>query len=226
MFADINRLARDTGWLHGPLLAYASWGAVLFGALLVIGWWTARPEGGRRMAAALWAGAGTLIAVAANQPLVNSVREARPYTDHPAILVLASRSSDYSFPSDHAVMAGAVAAGLWLVNRRLATVATVAALLMAFTRVYVAAHYPHDVLAGLLLGAAIVVVGWWLLARPLTRLVDRLAATPLRPLFSCSSFGSAGAPPAGATAPRRPAAGNRRARARRRTRPSSGPGSA
>ena len=51
----------------------------------------------------------------------------RPYTVLPNILVLAHRSTDYSFPSDHAVMAGAVAGGLFLVNRRLSAIAIVAA---------------------------------------------------------------------------------------------------
>ena len=84
--------------------------------------------------------------------------------DVPGILVLANRSTDPSFPSDHATMAGAAAVGLWIVNRRLGIVAAAAALLMAITRVYIAAHYPGDVLAGLLLGA-IVAIGTWLLLR-------------------------------------------------------------
>jgi hypothetical protein len=48
------------------------------------------------------------------------------------VLVLATRSADFSFPSDHAVMAGAVAVGLVFVSRRLAAIAGVAALAMAF----------------------------------------------------------------------------------------------
>lgn len=184
LFGRVNELARDTGWLHAPLQAYAAYGVVLFAALLVLGWWTTRDRGARTTAAALWAGAGTLLAVAVNQPLVNGVHEARPYTAHPGILVLAHRSADFSFPSDHAVMAGAAAAGLWLVSRRLGAVATIAALLMAFARVYVAAHYPHDVIAGLALGAGVVLLGWVLVAAPLTRLIEALARTPLRPLVS------------------------------------------
>ena len=136
------------------------------------------------MAAAIWAGAGTLVAVAINQPLVNGFAEARPYTDHHAILVLVARSADYSFPSDHAVMAGAVAAGLWLVDRRLGVAASIAALLMAFARVYVAAHYPHDVVVGLAFGALVVLVGWWLLSRVLSQLIEHLSTTPLRPLLA------------------------------------------
>jgi undecaprenyl-diphosphatase len=192
MFGAINEFARDTDWLHGTLLGFAKYGVVVFAVLLVAGWWVARDRSPRTMAAALWAGAGTLVAVGANQPLVNGFQESRPYTDHHAILVLIARSADYSFPSDHAVMAGAVAAGLWLVDRRLGIAATIAALLMAFARVYVAAHYPHDVVAGLAFGGLVILVGWWLLSRVLTHVVYRLSTTPMRPLLA-SAGGSTGA---------------------------------
>lgn len=118
---------------------------------------------------------------------MNGFHEARPYTDDRSLLVLAHRSSDFSFPSDHAVMAGAVAVGLWLVSTRLGVLATVAALLMAASRVYIAAHYPHDVLAGLAFGAAVALIGWLVLARPLTWFVERFAATALRPLVQAGA---------------------------------------
>lgn len=182
LFGHVNDLARHTGWLHAPMQAYAAYGVVVFALLLAAGWWHARMSGTRTMAAAIWAGGGMLLAVALNQPIVASVHEARPYTVHPHILVLAHRSTDYSFPSDHAVMAGAAAAGLWLVSRRLGAIASIAAVLMAFARVYIAAHYPHDVIFGLALGAGVVLLGWLLLGGLLTRLVERLADAPLRPL--------------------------------------------
>ena len=94
-------------------------------------------------------------------------------------------TTDFSFPSDHAVMAGAVAAGLLLAHRRLGAVAVVAAVLMAFSRVYIAAHYPWDVVAGLLLGAAVALLGWLLLAMPLTALTRWLRTLPgLRAVFA------------------------------------------
>ena len=179
MFLAINEFARDTPWLHGLVAGYAKYGVVLFAVLLLVGWWRARRRGPAQVGAVLWAGAGTLLAVALNQPLANGFHEARPYTDHPQILVLASRTADYGFPSDHAVMAGAVAAGLWLADRRLGLVAATAALLMAFARVYVAAHYPHDVAAGLAFGALVVGLGWLALGGPTRRAVARLTATPL-----------------------------------------------
>jgi undecaprenyl-diphosphatase len=179
----VNRLATSTGWLHGTAVAVASYGIGAFVVLLLVGWWIARGRPARAMAAALWAGAAGLLAVAANQLLVSGFAEARPYAAHPALLVLADRTTDPAFPSDHAVVAGAVAAGLCLVDRRLGVLAWVAALVLSASRVYTAAHYPHDVAAGLVVGAAIAVLGWLALARPLTALVARLRSTPLHPLL-------------------------------------------
>jgi undecaprenyl-diphosphatase len=182
-FLDVNALARATPWLHAPLVLFAKYGIVLFAVLLLAGWWWAR--GSRdvaAVAAAVWAPIGVLLAVWLNQPVGNAVAERRPYSTLPHVLVLVSRSTDFSFPSDHAVMAGSVTAGLFLVNRKLAVVSLLAAGLMAFTRVYVGVHYPGDVLMGLLLGAAVSLIGFLLLRPLLLRLVRGLSRTPLRSL--------------------------------------------
>ncbi len=179
-FLRVNDLSRHTGWLHAPAAAYATYGVVLFGALLVGGFLLARSQGDPlRMARALLAGAGVLAAVAVNQPIVHAVGERRPYDVLPHVLVLVHRSADASFPSDHATMAGAVAAGLLLVDRRLGATACVAALLMAAARVYVGAHFPVDVLAGLAVGAAVALLVQ-LLAPTLARGVRWLQRGALR----------------------------------------------
>jgi membrane-associated phospholipid phosphatase len=184
LLTDVNDLARHTGRLHGAVLAYAGYGVVLFAALLLAGVLLRRAAADRALAAAGWAPLAVLLAVGLNQPLVSAFAEARPYTTHPGLLVLATRSSDFSFPSDHAVMAGAAAAGLWLVSRALGALATVAALVMASCRVYIAAHYPWDVAAGLLFGALVALLGWLLLRTPLTVLTGWLRARPgLRQAF-------------------------------------------
>ena len=199
LFEQINAFARATPWLHALITAYAAYGVVVFALLLGAGWWSARRSGEpQRMAAALCAGAATLLAVGINQPIVSAVHEARPYTDHPGVLVLATRSTDFSWPSDHAVMAGAVAAGLVFVSGRLAALAVVAALAMAFARVYIAAHYPADVAVGLVLGAAVAVVVYLaahrLVSSAVLAVVDRdgrlrtlLTASPPRPAATESS---------------------------------------
>jgi membrane-associated phospholipid phosphatase len=184
-FLLVNRFAQRTGWLHGTMTAIAGEGLIAFVVLIAIGWWLARRGNDLpRMAAVAWAGLGTLVAVAVNQPIVGAVHEARPYTTIPHILVLVSRSSDYGFPSDHATMAGAVATGLLFVDKRLGIVSWIAALVLAFARVYVAAHYPHDVVAGLVLGAVVILIGR-LVAQPLLTAVARwVAGTRLRPIVA------------------------------------------
>ncbi|WP_405133075.1 phosphatase PAP2 family protein [Nocardia sp. NBC_01388] len=175
IFLDVNEFARDTPWLHPIMSGYASYGVVLFAILLLAGWWIARERADpAMMAAAVWAPIGMLIALGINQPIAAAVNETRPCNALHGIVVLHC-ASDASFPSDHAVMAGAVTAGLWLVHRRLGALAALAAVVMAFARVYVAAHYPQDVLAGLALGAAVSLVGF-LLMRPLLRRVLVLLA--------------------------------------------------
>jgi membrane-associated phospholipid phosphatase len=190
LFLLVNRFALATGWLHGAAVVYASYGLVLFAALLLAGWWFARARSDATvMAAALWAPIGMLVALGINQLAVASVAEPRPYAvlDHPLLLV--APTLDPAFPSDHAVMAGAIAAALWLVSRRLGVVATVAAVLMAMTRVYVGAHWPGDVLAGLVLGAAATLVGYRLLRGLLAAIVARLTLTRLRPLLTTAPAG-------------------------------------
>ncbi len=191
-FLLVNDFARRTGWLHGIMTAYAGYGLVLFVLFIAVGWWLARrSDDSRSMAAVAWTGIGTLIAVGLNQPIASAVQERRPFQVIPNILVLANRSTDYSFASDHATMAGAVATGLLFVSIRLGVIAWIAAVLMAFARVYVGAHFPHDVEAGLLLGAAVILVGG-LVARPvLTSLVRRLAGTRLRPVLARRDTGVA-----------------------------------
>ena len=184
-FRDVNSFAAHTSWLHTPMRLYAKDGIVLFALLLLTAWWVARGSGDlAKVAASLWAPVGVLVALAVNQPIANLVAEPRPYASLSHVLVLVSRSTDYSFPSDHAVMAGAVASALMLTDRRLGWVATVLAVLMAFARVYVGAHFPLDVLAGLAVGAAVAVGGHLVVRRPLVALVTMVSRTPLRPFVT------------------------------------------
>lgn len=180
LFLAINEFARDTPWLHPVAATFAKYGVVLFAAALLLAAWHCGRRSARALAASFWAGAGTLLAVAVNQPIGHLVAERRPYTVHTSALVLVPRTTDYSFPSDHAVMAGAVTAGVWIVWRTLSYVVGSLAVLMAMTRVYVGAHYPGDVVAGLLLGAVVVLLGWWLLGSLLTSIAVRLRETRLR----------------------------------------------
>lgn len=193
IFYYINDFARDTPWLHPVVSTYANDGVAVFAVFLLAGWWIARrTDDPAAMTAALWAPIGVLVAVAINQPIANTINATRPCNALPHIVILHC-NTDGGFPSDHAMMAGAVTAGVWLVNRRLGIVTAIAAAMMAFARVYVGAHYPQDVVAGLVLGAVVSVAGY-AAARPFLRwLVDRAAHTPLR-VLTCTSATTAPQP--------------------------------
>jgi undecaprenyl-diphosphatase len=187
LFLQINAFARATGWLHPLMTAWADYGIAAFALLLVLAWWQSRRrDDPAAMAAALWAPLATVLAVAVNQPLVHLAAEPRPYSALPGILVLAHQRNDPSFPSDHAVMAGAVAIAVFTVDRRLGAVAAIAAALLGFSRVYIAAHYPADVLVGLGLGTSVAACGWVLLRRTMTAVVVRLAASRWRGLVTAT----------------------------------------
>ena len=87
--SSVNSFARSTPWLNGPMVDIATYGVVLFGMLLVAGWWLARRSGDvPSQAAAWWAPLGTLLAVAVNQPIAAILNEARPVVALPGAYIL------------------------------------------------------------------------------------------------------------------------------------------
>lgn len=191
-YLDVNRFAMRTSWAHPFMKVTAVYGVAIFAVLVLAAWWYARygRNATRAVAAVGWAAVGTVVAVGVNQFIVHAVQRPRPFVRFPHAEVLVAKAHDFSFPSDHSVAAGAATAGLWIAAsygvralHRLAIASTMAAILVAFSRVYVGVHYPGDVVVGLLVGSAVVVVGWFLLQTVLTRLTGVIArAGVLRPM--------------------------------------------
>lgn len=171
-------------------------GVVLLGLMLIFAWWRARPDfiaNPTRMARVIWGGAGTILAVVIAQPINHLVAEPRPYYTLKSVEVLVPRANDFSFPSDHATVAGAVIIALWMVPKetRLAWAATVIGLFLMFARVYVGAHYPLDVVGGFVLGGATVAIFGTIFVPGVVKLDGLLDQVKIfRPLFQTGSTGN------------------------------------
>ncbi len=93
-------------------------------------------------------------------PALARVIDLRPLQEHSA-----------SFPSGHTqgavVFWGFVA--LWIARRWVSVLCALMIVLISFSRIYLGAHFPIDVLGGLILGAATM----WIAPRPLLQLAER-----------------------------------------------------
>ncbi|MEV4461745.1 phosphatase PAP2 family protein, partial [Microbispora sp. NPDC049633] len=173
-YREVTAFARDTpGWVRDAAeVATDAVPAILF-ALLVFGWWRARRGDDRRMALALLAPVAVVVAYLVSEGLKSLLRLRRPCWDLADVVTVATCPpyGDWSLPSNHATFAAAGAVALVALWRGTAVAAPVLALLEAFSRVFVGVHYPHDVAAGLLLGAVVAPVVLLALRNPATALV-------------------------------------------------------
>ncbi|WP_369250194.1 phosphatase PAP2 family protein [Streptomyces sp. R41] len=178
-------LAQDSpSWLDSLVSAWSTYGLGLFAVLMLLGWWQARRVSARAALIALAVPLIVVVAYAVNSVFKTLVREDRPCQSlQVRTLEACPAPGDWSFPSNHAVIAAAAAVALLHVSRRLGTVAVVAACALAASRVWVGVHYPHDVMAGVLVGTLIAM----LLTAGLHRIPEtsahRLTRSRLRPLL-------------------------------------------
>jgi undecaprenyl-diphosphatase len=99
-------------------------------------------------------GIAFLIGLGANQIILMFYSRLRPY-DAGVTQLLVERTTDPSFPSDHATASFAIAfAFLFHGLLEEGQLFIVAAWIVAFSRVYLGTHYVSDVLGGALMGAA------------------------------------------------------------------------
>ncbi|MEV5276767.1 phosphatase PAP2 family protein [Streptomyces sp. NPDC051994] len=186
LYGDITDFARHTHWLNGPVFAYTSYGVALFAVFMLVGWWYARRKDASVMAAALAAPFAVVLAYLVNDGIKSVFTEPRPCRalPHDFLIEKCPPMDDYAFPSNHTTVAAAAAVALFLVNRRLGIVASLAALLMAASRVYVGAHYPHDVLVAFVVGTVVALAVTWSARRFATPTVTRLRGGALKPLLT------------------------------------------
>ncbi len=91
-----------------------------------------------------------------------ALHEPRPFQQDVQARVIGPRPNDYSLPSGHSAASFAAAVALSRAWPGGTAVWFALAAFVAFTRVYLGVHYPHDVIVGALVGIA---CGWFAIGR-------------------------------------------------------------
>ena len=187
VFHAINDFVRRHQGLDSAFNGIEMWGTILIALAAVALWFLARPRGDAKWkltaASALASGA---LAYLFNQMIHIAWDRPRPYESHAGAFHPHAHSTDASFPSDHASAAFGIAFAVLMFDRVAGSLFLCAAVLIGSGRLIVGAHYPSDVLAGVLigLGSALIVVK---LAGPviarLVRLVERVTDPLLAPFW-------------------------------------------
>ncbi|MCY0945078.1 phosphatase PAP2 family protein [Streptomyces antarcticus] len=185
LYRDITDFARSTpGWVQSAFEIWTEYGLLLFGVLFISVWWRSRSRRSpRTVALAVLAPLATALAYVTSEALKSTMDEDRPcraVTGAAASLLACPPVGDWSFPSNHSSIAGAAAVALALAVRRLALLTVPVALLMAFSRVFVGVHYPHDVAVGLLLGGAVAALAVLALTGPISTITAAMRASGVR----------------------------------------------
>ena len=76
------------------------------------------------------------------------------------ITLIAGGMHDFSFPSGHTIASFEACTVLMLGNKKFGIPATILAVLVAFSRLYLYLHYPTDVIASVILGTAFGFLGY------------------------------------------------------------------
>lgn len=186
LFTSVTGFAHDTKWLNTPLDLWTNAGLGVFAILMLLGWWNARRRDDRTMTLALAAPIAVGFAFAVAEVAKKLVAEVRPCYSlpHAYFVDTCPVRTDYAFPSGHSTTAFATVAALWLLDRRLAAIATGFAFFEGFTRVYLGDHYPHDVIGAALLALPVAFLASWFLGRVAVPLVGRLREGALSPLLT------------------------------------------
>jgi undecaprenyl-diphosphatase len=156
IFHAVNTWVATREWIEDPTSVLSGLVVPLYALATVALWFAARPYGSMRLKLASVSGLiAAAIALLANQAASDLWVRPRPFVDHPALThVLAARTSDPSFPSDHAAAAFAIAFAVFAFSRRVGAAFLVAATLIGLSRIALGMHYPSDVLVGMLVGLA------------------------------------------------------------------------
>lgn len=96
-----------------------------------------------------------------NGILKNLVGRTRPFDVNTSVSILINKPRDFSFPSGHTAVSFATVVALFLSGeKKLWKISLVAAVLIAFSRLYLYVHYPTDILGGIVVGILAGYIGY------------------------------------------------------------------
>ena len=143
----VNRWAGADAVIDLVMIWVSAIGVPLLVLAVAAQWWR-RTDRRHTRHVLVAAGLSFLLGLALNQLILLFVHRVRPY-DGGITQLLIEPSRDYSFPSDHATAAFAIAAAFLLHGMRRSGLGFLAAaVLVTVSRVYVGTHYASDVWAG------------------------------------------------------------------------------
>jgi undecaprenyl-diphosphatase len=176
-YRDVVDFAATTpAWLQSFAAFFTDAAIMLLLGFMLVCWWRARKQPARPMAFALIAPVGMVVAYGLSETTKAIMQVERPCRTLANVVTISEcpPPGDWSFPSNHSVIAGATVVGIVFAWRTLGYLAGLVGLCAAASRVFVGAHYPHDAAAGFVLGAAVAAVMALVLVHAVTKLVSRL----------------------------------------------------
>ena len=105
---------------------------------------------------------GLLVCNVTLKPLVARIRPYDYQAEHFGVTIklLIEAQHDFSFPSGHTIASFEACTVMLLGSKKLGIPATLLAILIAFSRMYLYVHYPTDVIASVILGTLFGVIGY------------------------------------------------------------------
>lgn len=180
----VDAMAGTPGWWHRAVEVSTDAALlILLGLVAGLGW-IGRVRDPRLLVGAVLTLVATAGAYALSEGLKLVVDQERPCRAMTGVDPIGACPDvgDWSFPSNHATIAGALAVGLAVVVPRLALFTLPLAGATALLRVVAGVHYPHDIVAGLTLGGVLAAGTAVIAPGPTARLLRtlRLIPTPTR----------------------------------------------